>query len=271
MPQHVIITGASSGIGEALARAYLATGAKLSLVARRKERLEGLAALAPERTHVVRADLSDPGEAVAWLPEAEEALGPIDVLVNNAGVQIVARTECVDWEDAERMLQLDLLSPLRLTRAVLPGMIARGSGTIVDVASMAAIAPTPSMYFYNAAKGGLAAAFESLRGELVRLGVHVVTVYPGPVTTAMEVAGRAAYAQNWAAKLVPSGNPDELARRIIRAVSKRHARVIYPSSYAISRHLPNLTRWFLDTFTPEVQQNMVANQPKGLPPGGRSI
>ncbi len=266
MPQHVIITGASSGIGEALTKAYLASGAKVTLVARRKDRLDGLASLAPERAYVVQADLADPARVTTWLGEAEAKLGPIDVLINNAGVQIVARTESVEWLDAERMLQVDLLSALRLTHAVLPSMIARRSGTIVDVASMAAIAPTPGMYFYNAAKGGLAAASESLRGELRRQGVHVVTVYPGPVSTAMEVAGRAAYAKSLAASLVPGGHPDELARLVIRAVDKKRARVIYPRSYAVSRHLPNLTRWFLDTFTPEIEQNMVANQPQGLPP-----
>lgn len=262
MPPHVVITGASSGIGEALASAYIAAGARLTLVARRRDRLEALASGAPERCHIVQADLSDPAQVTAWLPEAVAKLGPVDVLVNNAGVQIVASTPTVAWSDAEAMLLVDLFAPLRLTHAVLPDMIERRSGCIVDIASMAAIAPTPAMYFYNAAKGGLAAASESLRGELRRHGVHVVTVYPGPVSTDMEVAGRAAYQRSLAADLTPSGRPEVLARRILRAVQKKHARVIYPRSYAVARHFPNLTRWFLDVFTPEIRQNMVANQPQ---------
>lgn len=122
------------------------------------------------------------------------------------------------------------------------------------------------MYFYNAAKGGLAAASESLRGELRGRGIHVVTVYPGPVATDMEVAGRAAYAKSLAADLTPTGRPEVLAQRILRAVERRQARVIFPRSYAIARHFPNLTRWFLDRFTPSIAQNMVANRPQ-LPRG----
>lgn len=270
MSLHVVITGASSGIGQSLAEAYLARGAKLSLIARRRDRLEAIAQPAPERCHVVEADLSDPAQTTGWIPAAEAALGPIDVLVNNAGVQIVARTDTVEWSDAERLLRVDLFAPLEITRAILPAMLARRSGTIVDIASMAAIAPTPSMYFYNAAKAGLAAASESLRGEVRRHGVHVVTVYPGPVATDMEIAGRKAYAKSTVADMTPTGRPDVLARKIIAAVEKKRPRVIFPASYAVSRHFPNLTRWFLDQFTPEIQQNMVANQPKSLPRDGET-
>jgi len=267
MPDHVVITGASSGIGQALAEAYLADGARVTLVARREDRLRAIAATAPDRSHVVRADLSDPAQVATWLPGAEAALGPVDVLVNNAGVQIVARTETVDWRDAEELLRVDLLSALQLTHAVLPGMLSRRSGTIVDVASVAAIAPTPSMYFYNAAKAGLAAASESLRGELRGSGVHVLTVYPGPIATDMEAAGRSAYVQSTAADWTPVGRPEVLARLIINAVATRKPRVIFPASYAISRHFPNLTRWALDTFTPKIKQNMVANRAKSSPRG----
>lgn len=250
---HVVVTGASSGIGEALARTFLARGANVTLVARRRDLLEALRAPSPERVHVVSADLADPSAACAWVDEAERVLGPIDVLVNNAGVQIVRAVTETSWEEAERLLVLDLHTPLRLTQVLLPRMIARGSGCIVDVASMAAIAPTPGMFFYNAAKAGLAAASESLRAEVKPHGIHVVTVYPGPVRSAMEAAGRAAYEETSVAKHTPTGEPEELARLVAEAVETKQDRVVYPRTYGVARHLPNVTRWFLDRFTPPLK------------------
>ena len=250
---HVVVTGASSGIGEAIAREYLGRGAHVTLVARRKENLERIAAGAAERAHVVVADLADTDAAWAWIDDAENALGPIDVLVNNAGVQIVQHATETDWAAAERLLQLDLHVPLRLTTLVLRRMIPRGTGTIVDVASMAAIAPTPGMYFYNAAKGGLAAASEGLRAEVKKHGVHVVTVYPGPVTSELEARGRAAYEDAAATRNVPTGTPEVLARLVADAVAKKRPRVIYPRSYGFARHFPNATRWALDRLTPPLK------------------
>jgi len=250
---HVVVTGASSGIGEAIAREYLNRGARLTVIARRREKLDALVSSARDRTHVVQADLGRPDVAFAWVDEAEAALGPIDVLVNNAGVQIVKSATETSWEDAERLLVLDLHTPLRLTQVVLRRMIPRKQGTIVDIASMAAIAPTPGMFFYNAAKAGLAAASEGLRAEVKPHGIHVVTVYPGPVTSDMEAAGRAAYEETAAAKYTPTGSPDVLARMIAVAVEKKRPRVLYPRVYGVSRHFPNVTRWALDALTPPLR------------------
>jgi short-subunit dehydrogenase len=259
---HVVITGASSGIGEALAREYLRRGASLTLVARRRGKLEQLAEGNADRCRVVEADLAAHEHACDWVDAAAEALGPIDVLVNNAGVQIVGRTVDTPVDECERMLRLNVFSPLRLTKHVLPGMLARARGTIVDIASMAAIAPTPGMFYYNASKAALAAASESLRGELRGSGVHVMTVYPGPVRTPMEATGRAAYVETTMMKVfTPVGEADVLARKIANGVASRRARIIYPFTYALSRHLPNLTRFFLDRFTPPL---------KALPSGGKT-
>ncbi|MBX3232920.1 MAG: SDR family NAD(P)-dependent oxidoreductase [Labilithrix sp.] len=250
---HVVVTGASSGIGEAIAREYLARGAKVTLVARRKGHLEKIATAGADRSHVVSADLSDPDAAWAWLDDAERALGPIDVLVNNAGVQIVKRVVDTDWAEAERMMRLDLLVPLRLTTLVLRRMIPRRSGAIVDIASLAALAPTPGMFFYNAAKAGLAAASEGLRAEVKPHGIHVVTVYPGPVTSELEAAARAAYEDRVTARNVPTGSPEVLARMIADAVAKKRPRVVYPRLYGATRHFPNATRWALDALTPPLK------------------
>jgi short-subunit dehydrogenase len=251
---HVVVTGASSGIGEALAREYLKRGAQLTLVARRKDLLEQIAGSEASRCHLVGADLAETEKACDWVGGAEEALGPIDVLVNNAGYQIVASAVDTSAEDGERMLRLNLHTPMRLTKRVLPGMIARGHGTIVDVSSMAGIAPTPGMFYYNASKGGLGAASEGLRGELRGTGVHVMTVYPGPVRTPLEARGRSAYEETTMMRLfTPTGEADVLARKIADGVASRRARIIYPGLYAITRHLPNLTRFVMDRFTPPLK------------------
>jgi short-subunit dehydrogenase len=247
---HVVITGASAGIGEHLARAFSERGFSLTLVARRAELLSALRDSLPSPSHIVVQDLSDPERAADFLPVAEQHFGPIDVLVNNAGVQYVSALADFDPARGEQLLRLNLLTPLRLTRAILPSMISRRKGTIVDIASLAALAPTPYMVYYNAAKAGIAAASESLRAEVVGSGVHIVTVYPGPVETAMARAGYAAYGDSLAVRAMPRGTPDELARRILSAIDHRDDRVIYPSAYWSARWFPGVTRWFLDTFTP---------------------
>jgi short-subunit dehydrogenase len=262
---HIVITGASSGIGAALARELGRSGHSLTLVARRKELLVQLAleigasrgapSANASRVHVVAHDLADPTHATDWLAGAEAALGPVDVLINNAGVQIVGATESGDVDAGDKLLAIDLLSPLRLTRAVLPGMLERGRGTIVDVASMASLAPTAGMTYYNAAKAGLAAASEALRGELRGTGVHVVTVYPGIIdTTDMAKAALDKYEPSFLLSRAPRGNDRELARRVRHAIEKKRARVIYPTSGVWARWFPAITRWVMDSFTPRLRR-----------------
>jgi short-subunit dehydrogenase len=252
---HVVVTGASSGIGEALVREYLGRAASLTLVARRRGHLEELARGHESRCHVVQADLSDPAHACDWVDGAIEALGPVDVLINNAGAQIVKRAVDTTWEEGERLLRLNVLSPLKLTKYVLPAMLARKSGAIVDIASVVAIAPTPAMYFYGASKAALAAASECLRSELRGSGVHVMTVYPGPVRTRLEAEGRAAYQPTTMMRLfTPTGRPEVLARKIADGVRSRRARLIYPGAFAVTRRFPNLTRFVVDRFTPPLKE-----------------
>jgi short-subunit dehydrogenase len=251
---HVLVTGASSGIGEAIAREYLARGACVTLVARRRDHLEKIAAAGRDRAHVLSIDLADPSLTWAWIDEAETAFGPIDVLVNNAGVQIVKHAADTEWAEGERLLRLNLHVPMRLTTLLLRRMIPRGSGTIVNIASMAAMAPTPGMFFYNASKAGLAGASEGLRAEVKKHGIHIVTVYPGPVTSAMEAAGFDAYQDRLGLRSIPTGSPEVLARLIADAVVKKRARVVYPRVYGVARQFPNTTRWVLDTLTPPVKK-----------------
>ena len=247
---HAVVTGASSGIGEAIARALAARGYALTLVARRTELLQDLSRSLTTPVQVYARDLSDVERCTDFLAPAEAALGPVDVLVNNAGVQYLGEFADFDVARGEQCLRLNLLAPLRLTRAALPGMVARARGAIVDVASLAAIAPTPYMTYYNASKAGLAAASESLRAEVKGSGVHVVTVYPGPVDTAMGQNGYAYYGDSLAVKATPMGTPEIMAQQIVQALDDRVDRIIYPKAYWSARWFPGVTRWFLDNFTP---------------------
>ncbi len=255
---HVAITGASSGIGEAIAYEYARRGAALTLVARRGELLKKIAAKAGGKTHCVAADLADVERACDWLSPAEKALGPIDVLINNAGIELISPTAAADWSKAEALLRLNLITPLKLNHAVLPGMIERGTGCIVDVVSISALTTPPTFYFYGASKGGLAAASESLRGELKGTGVHVVTVYPGPIRTDMgeramgevDESLKSAPLRRFLAKNVPWGTPDVLARRVAQAVKCGKPRVIYPRFYMLQRWLPAFSRWATDLSVP---------------------
>lgn len=254
MDMHVAITGASAGIGEAIARRFARDGASLTLVARREERLKALSEALGVECFVRSRDLSDLDRATDWLEPAQEALGPIDVLVNNAGIQVVGPTADIDVERGEQSLRVNVMAPMRLTRAVLPSMLSRGSGCIVDIASMASLAPTPGMFYYNASKGALAAASEALRGELRGTGVHVVTVYPGIIpTTDMGQQGLQKYERSRMLELQPTGTVEQLAELVHRAVLRRRARVIYPRMNAAARWFPGPTRWLMDHFTPPLR------------------
>jgi short-subunit dehydrogenase len=251
---HVLITGASSGIGEALAREHHKRGHALTLVARRRERMETLASSLGPRVRVLAADLVSPKAAEAAVDEAEAAGGPIDVLVNNAGVQIVANAHETDPDEGERLLALNVSTPLRLIRRVLPGMIERGRGTVVNVASMAALSPVPGMLYYNASKGALANASEALRGELAGTGVNVLTVYPGPVHTDMGDTAIEKYERTLAAELAPWGTSEELAELVVRGVELGRARIVYPRAYASSLWFPNLSRWLSLKLAPKLKR-----------------
>jgi short-subunit dehydrogenase len=230
--------------------------------------LDELARALGEHVRAVIADLADPRQATAWIDDAVAAFGPIDVLVNNAGVQIIAPTAAVEIDRMRALFEVDLLAPLAIVGAVLPSMLQRDRGAIVNVSSVAGLAPTPGMTHYSAAKAGIAAASECLRGELRKTGVHVVTVYPGPVDTPMARAAYRVVPPTAAVRMLPEGTPAGLARRIRRAVETRRARVIYPRAYALVRHTPAITRVMLDAFTPVPSAELAATSTDPRPVDG---
>jgi len=247
---HALITGASSGLGDGFARHFAEQGWSLSLAARRLERLEALAGELDAPTFVRVTDLADMQHCRALVDDVVAALGPVDVLINNAGIQYVEPTVGVSPERIQHMMTLNVTSPMALIHHVLPAMLERGAGTIVNIASMAALTNTPGMCHYNGSKSALAACSETLRVELEGTGVHVLTVYPGPVTSDMEAAARANYAPSKAADILPTGSPEGLARLVARAIERKRPRVIYPRVYGLVRHARLLSQWATDRATP---------------------
>ncbi|RME76473.1 MAG: SDR family NAD(P)-dependent oxidoreductase, partial [Planctomycetota bacterium] len=205
-----MVTGASRGIGEAIVEELSAhwPEAVFSLVARGGERLEAVARRDPGRRRALPADLSEPDAVAPLVEAAHEAWGPVDVLINNAGLYLAGPTAGLDPEAFERLLAVNVRSPWRLTRAVLPSMLERADGTIVDVASVAAFAPVPGTPHYSGSKAALGGASEALYGELRRSGVHVLTVYPGPIHTDMGAQAQRALGGGAATRLVPWGTPE---------------------------------------------------------------
>ena len=253
---HVVITGAAGAIGAALAAALRRRwpDAALTLVDRDAAGLARAAAATGGPTSVRLVDLAD----VAALPDHVAAIaatpaGPIDGLVNCAGVMWIRDLPAVRWTDAQALLAIDLIAPLRLQDLVLPDMIERKRGAIVNVASMAGRVPLRGAAYYGAAKAGLAMASEIARRDLARHGIHVVTVYPGPVHSALERNARAGYHDGDAglARLFPTGHPEPLAARIVDAIDRRAPRVIYPAPYALGWLATNLAARFTLRFGPD--------------------
>lgn len=239
----VLLTGASSGIGRALAIELGRRGARVGLAARRAWALvdvseEMVRAGAPAPV-VLPCDLSRRGGAAALAAEATEALGEVDVLVNNAGVELFAAVCAAgDGDEARELFETNYFSPLALVRALVPAMRARRSGIVVNVASIAATVPAPLTSHYASSKGALALMTESLRMELSRTGVHVLLVLPGPVDTAMLAEGRVVAAE--ILDRSPRGTPEALAHRIADAIEARREVVVYPRWAALSRWLPTV-------------------------------
>jgi len=249
---HLAITGAAGAIGSALARAMRAEWPRcdLALIDRDLDPLVTLARELGGRTSVHAADLRDL-DALPALVATIEQTAPLDGLVNCAGIMKVQHVSTWRWSDARDLMTIDLLAPLRLQDLVVRGMIERRRGVIVNVASMAGRVPLRGAAYYGASKAGLAMASEIARADLAPHGVHVVTVYPGPVRSALEAGARADWGGGgiWG-RLARSGEPHELARRIMVAIAADTPRVIYPRLYRAGWAATNLARWFALSYGP---------------------
>jgi short-subunit dehydrogenase len=183
---HALVTGASSGIGAAIAREYAARGVPLVLTARREDRLQALAAELRPRVDVVvvAADLSDPAGPGRLLAAVGERGLVVSRLVNNAGYGVPGRYLSRDWDTHAAFLQVMVTSVAELTRRLLPGMEARGFGRVLNVASLAALVPSSAGHtLYAASKAFVIRFSESLAQEECARGVHVTALCPGMTYT----------------------------------------------------------------------------------------
>lgn len=185
--QVVWITGASSGIGEATARAFAAAGAHLVLSSRRPAELERVrrTCARPDDHRVVPLDLTRPETFPALVAGVLALTGRIDILVNNGGVSQRAFALDTTAEVERTLMEIDYFGPVALTKAVLPSMVARRSGRVVVVSSVMGYLGTPGRSTYAAAKHALHGYFDSLRAELWRDGITITLVCPGYVSTAI--------------------------------------------------------------------------------------
>ncbi len=216
-----LVTGASGGIGAAIARSLHGQGAAVVLSGTRRDALDALSAELGDRAHVCPADLRMAGAAEALVAAAEAAAGPVSVLVNNAGFtrdMLALRMKDEDWD---AVLDVDLGAPFRLCRAVLRGMVRRRAGRIVQVSSVVGHTGNPGQANYAAAKAGLAGMSKALAQEVGSRGVTVNLVAPGFVQTAM-TDGLADTQRSRLVEAIPlgrMGRPEDVAAAVVYLAS----------------------------------------------------
>jgi hypothetical protein len=221
----VLITGASAGIGRACAVEFHRRGALVAAAARSTDKLLALAdELGGERILTVPVDVTDSGARTAALAAVRSQWGRIDVLVNNAGWASFGALLDVPLEDAERMMRLNLLAPIALMQQVLPEMLARGCGQIINISSVVGTQPIARMSIYSATKAALSSLSAGLRMELRGTGVDVILVSPGSTATGFFDA--AAQTKVKAVRLADSQYTPQRVARAVAAASIRRRREI---------------------------------------------
>jgi short-subunit dehydrogenase len=210
-------------------------------------------------------DLSQPATLPALWEQATRRFGGVDLLVNCAGFMEIRSFAATPWELGDRLLQVDLVSPLRLMNLAVQGLraaprradradaapTAGPCGWIVNISSMAGRVPLRGCSYYGAAKSGLALASQIAGLELRPRGIHVLTVLPGPVYSGLESRARAQVEPGLVSRHVPTGDPRVLAEKIERALRCRRARLVYPTIYALGDRLPGLASALAAALSPE--------------------
>jgi uncharacterized protein len=225
-----LVTGASSGIGRSTALALAAEGCNLALAARRVDKLEEVAAECRARgvrCITVPTDVRNREDCLRFVAAAADSLGPADILVNNAGYAILDPIASASIADIEDMMKTNYLGAVHCTQAALPAMLERGSGSIVNVASITGLMGYASMGAYGATKAALVVFSEALRIEVLPRGVRVSMVCPGTTDTDFFVTAFKGKMPG-ASRLVLAIPPERVARAIARAIRTGRYRIIVP-------------------------------------------
>jgi short-subunit dehydrogenase len=228
------VTGATGGIGGAIARALHARGARLVLTGRREQQLAELkASLGEARVELVPLDLAErDGPA-----RIAEAAGAVDVLVANAALPASGRVEDFTADEIDRALDVNLRAPIQLTRAVLPGMLERGSGHIVLVSSLAGKVATLRSAVYSATKFGLRGFAAGLREDAQQSGIGVTVIFPGFVSDAGFFAESGVRLPRW----VGTRTPEQVAAAVVRGIEQERAELdVAPLGLRVGTRLAEL-------------------------------
>jgi NAD(P)-dependent dehydrogenase (short-subunit alcohol dehydrogenase family) len=246
-----LVTGAASGIGRAIALRLADEGARVFLLDVNQDNLEDAAAAVRSRgaEAVARVcDVSVPAQVSASIRHACEALGGVDILVNNAGITYYGKTRCMAAEQWDRLLAINLRAPIQFTCELLPLMVGRGEGHVLNVASICGLVGLARVAAYTTSKFGLVGFSESLRHELGRSGVGVTALCPGFVDT--RLFSSAPHGNDRSdAKLPPRWTlitPERVANRAIRAIYRNDGMVVMQATSRMLYFVKRFAPWLLD-------------------------
>ena len=241
-PRTIVITGASSGIGEALAVRYARAGAVLGLVGRDRERLERVAErcrAAGSEVHLGLIDVCDRAALASWLQDLDRS-SPVDLLIANAGVMtgVPSGEQLEDAEAAYRLMQINVLGMMNTVQPLLPAMVARGHGQIGIMSSVSALSPLPDAPSYSASKAAVLSYGIALRDRIYHTGVRVSVLCPGYITSPMTSRLR-----GWKPFEM---TPEAAAKRLVAGLARERALVAFPWPLVLlarsSRLLPDKLR-----------------------------
>jgi len=253
----VLITGASSGFGEDAARLFAREGCRVVLAARRLERLQALAAEIQNdggEAFAVPVDVNQSAEIEVMVRSVLDLYGRVDILFNNAGFG------AVDWfenlepsRDIETLIQVNLIGTMLVTRAVLPHMLERRRGHIMNMASVAGLIAAPLITTYSASKYGVRAFTDSLRREVAPFGIKVSGIYPGPAETEFGTHLKRHAARNTVDRLIDLRmTSDYVARRVVDLARRPRRSLVIPGWFNIvttfDTVFPVLVDWILYLF-----------------------
>lgn len=251
----VWITGASSGIGEALAYEFAKQGARLVLSARREDVLQQvkMKCVNPEQHLVLPMDMADSSRFADLVLRVESDFGAVDMLINNAGVSQRSLVKDTVLSVDRALLEVDYFGPVALTKILLPYMLARNSGRLVAVSSIAGLVATPYRSSYAAAKHALRAFYDSMRAEIHDSGVRVSVVYPGFVKTAITfsaLVGNGTTQNKMDDAQDAAMSATDFARKTVHALAKSQDHIVIGGikeklAVYVDRLSPDLRHWLM--------------------------